>query len=354
LLRGLIIIDKLIDVVIGPLVGAVSGYFNLPAYGKIVYNKFIGNIKKYNQENDFWRDAIGPYFYMPAERNLYDGQLVELNNFEITEWFPRCPGLFWTKDAYESRNHAAQYIDRTTDRYIVLSPYGKTLMVLGGRGTTRLEVHTDNYNYKVLCATSSGRCDAGIPLVVSRGVYDEIRDELHHDGSIRADLSGFYSPFPMRYDELIWGNPGAELPSKVRSWLANSLHIPKYCLKVESRLSVRKKKSESSIQATAWTLFNLRNQDNPEKALPPSFVFWSFDPRFEDSIEEATNEIKNYIQYFGTGEILTDFDERVQRFVSKYPLSDIMHKRMDIIREQNTEYNNIFNSSRDLTDVMDY
>ena len=345
-------IDKLIDIVIGPLVGAVSGYFNLPVYGKIVYRKLIGNVNKYNQEHDFWRDAIGPYFYVPAQRNLHNGQLVELDNFEITEWFPRCPGLFWTKEANEYRNQAEQHVERTTDSYMVLSPYGKTLMVLGGRGTTRLESHSDNYNYKVLCATSSGRCDAGIPLVVSKDVYDEIRNELHHDGSICADINGFYTPFPMRYDELILENPGAELPGKVKSWLANSLHVPKYCLRVESNLSIRKKKSESNIQATAWTLFNLINHDDPEKALPPSFVFWSFNPRIEKSVDDAADRMKEYIKYHGTGEILTDFDEMIQRFVSKYPLSDIMDKRINAIREQNTVYNNIFNRTKELTEVM--
>ncbi len=152
--------------------------------------------------------------------------------------------MFWTADGNEYRIQASDFIDRQTDKYIVYSPQGKTLMVLGGRGTTRLESHLGNYDYKVLCATSSGRCDAGIPLVVSKSIYEDIRNELQHEGSICANLRGFYSPLPLNYEELVLEAPGSELPAKLRSWLANSLHIPRYCLKVDSRLLIEKRKSD--------------------------------------------------------------------------------------------------------------
>lgn len=343
-------IDKIVNKVIGPLVGGISGYFNLPVYGRAKYNEIRGRILTYNSENEFWKDAIGPYFYNPAPTNLFDGQLVKLDNFEITEWFPRCPGLIWTKDGNKYRNQATKFLDRgLTDQYIVYSPRGKTFMVLGGRGTTRLESHLGDYDYKVLCATSSGRCDAGIPLVVSRDVYEEIRNELQHEGSVCADLKGFYSQLPLHYDQLVLESPGSELPMRLRSWLANSLYIPRYCLKVESRLLIRKKESVSNIQATAWTLFRF---EDPE--LPYSFVFWSFDPRNEDSILSATRKIQIYIENYGAGEILTDFDERVQRFVSKFPLSSVMDPRMDTITEQKTIFEDIFRGAKELDDVDDY
>ena len=47
-------IDKLIDKAIGPLAGAVFGYYNLPIYGRVLYNDIRGKILKNNKENEFW------------------------------------------------------------------------------------------------------------------------------------------------------------------------------------------------------------------------------------------------------------------------------------------------------------
>jgi hypothetical protein len=338
--------ENLVEKAVESLAGGVIGYYNLPAYGRARYHAFRGNIIKYNKEEDYWKDAIGPYFHIPSYTNLHDGQLVELNNFEITEWVPRCPGLFWTREGNNYRSQASALIDRRTDKYIVYSPKGKTLMVLGGRGTTRLE-HREGY--KVLCATSSGRSDAGIPLVVSRGVYESLRNELQREGSICADLEGFYSQLPIDYINLILTTPGLELPANLTSLLANSLHIPKYCLRVDSRLLIKIRNSESNIQATAWTMFKPK-----ENLLPYSFAFWSFDPRYEESIVDATDQIEDYIEAYGTGEILTDFDERVQRFASQSPLSIIMDSHEDKSSEQKAILRDIILKAEELQGIDSY
>ncbi len=103
------------------------------------------------------------------------------------------------------------------------------------------------------------------------------------------------------------------------------------------------------IQATAWTLFKPR-----EELLPYSFTFWSFDPKDEDSIKDATENIERYVEHYGTGEVLTDFDERVQRFVSKCPLRplrDVMNLKMDAFNEQKMIFDDIIKKAEKLQGI---
>ena len=141
----------IIKKVISSIFGALKGNESLKEHGKILLKKVRGDITKYNQERNFWRDVIGSNFYHPAQRTLSTGKAVELRNFRITEWFPRCPGLVWTSEAQRYRKSALDYvwewdkmdIHRYTkfvgEKLGVFTPIGKTKMVLGGLGTTRLE-----------------------------------------------------------------------------------------------------------------------------------------------------------------------------------------------------------------------
>jgi len=324
---------EIVKEIVGPLVAGLSGYYNLPVYGRVLYKQARGKVVEYDREELFWRDAIGPYFYEEAQTNLFEGQLVKLVDFDITEWFPRCPGMFWTAEGHIYRERAKDYVADQIDKYrhIAFSPRGKSLMILGGIGTTRLEVHTgDERDYKILCATSSGRCDAGIPLVVTRGVWEQIRDGILSEGAVKADVSGFYSPLPIKYEDLVI-ETGTELARELRSFLSDSLYLPRYCLLVESSLQLKRRKSISSVQATAWTLFKSSDTDS---ALPYSFTYHSIDAKSENSIKEAAEFIEGYVNYYGGEEILTDFDEKIRRFSSTYPLSEVMKYEIDQSAEQ--------------------
>jgi hypothetical protein len=323
-------IETVVEKIVGPLIGMLSGYFNLPEYGRVLYKRARGKILEYSHEEQFWKDAIGEYFYQPSRRKLFQDNLVRLVDFEITEWFPRCPGLYWTKIGQEYRKNAVKDLINKFG-YTVYSPRGKSRMILGGLGTIRLKEHTvDKENYKVLCATSSGKCDAGIPLVISKGVYDEIQNEIHTEGSINADVEGFYSQLPINWEDLVIETPGSEISKRVKSWIAASYYVPRYCLQIGSRLQIKKRKSESVVQATAWTLYGCK-ESNP---LPYSFTFHTFDPKDGNDIKEAAEFIQMYVTEFGGRGILTEFDEVISRFPSVYPLSKVMQSEVDQSIEQ--------------------
>ena len=216
-------------------------------------------------------------------------------------------------------------------RYVVLAPPGKSLMILGGLGTTRLELHKgDQIDYKLLCATSSGKCDAGIPLVVTKGVWEQVREQILSEGVVQADVLAFFSPLPVKYEEFLV-NTGTELVGNLRNFLSYTLHVPRYCLLVESSLQIKRKKSESPVQATAWTLFKTGYAD---PALPYSFTYHSFDPRNEVSIKKAAEFIQGYVIEHEGEAVLTEFDEKIRRLSPAHPLSSVMECEVDQSLEQ--------------------
>jgi hypothetical protein len=198
-------------------------------------------------------------------------------------------------------------------------------------GTTRLELHRgDHYEYKLLCATSSGKCDAGIPLVVTRGVWEQIRDQILSEGAVKADILAFYSPLPVRYEDILV-ETGTALSGHLKTFLSFTQYVPRYCLFVESILQIKKKRSKSSVQATAWTLFKTKEVD---AALPYSFTYHCFDPQNEVSIKEAAEFIQGYVNDYKSEEVLTEFDEKIRRLSSVYPLSRVMRCEVDQSVEQ--------------------
>src|SRR5438132_896036 len=98
--------EKAVKLVVGPIWASLSSYLNLPAYAKVKWKEVRQGKKSYNSEGDYWRDAIGLDFAEPSETRLHDGDLVELQEFELSEWFPRAPGSFWTKYGTELRLRA--------------------------------------------------------------------------------------------------------------------------------------------------------------------------------------------------------------------------------------------------------
>ncbi len=313
--------------VLEPLVGGIKGYFNLPTYLKIKKGQLFGRMTEYTTEKQFWRDAIGPYFYQKAERKLNSGHLIKLKNFIITEWFPRCPGIMWTQEGQKNQQIATKYY--TTRHEFdnaskgIFLPAGKSKMILGGFGSIRL-AKTDDRDYHVLCATSSGICDGGIPLVVTTNVYDQIKEELFDNGAILATLEGIYSEVPIDWGTTVMSSPSSdELVTKLRYQLSNSLHIPRNCLLVESRLQLGKisKIQGKSVRATAWTLY--------KDWMGYSFTYSNFDPRNEDTILRSVQFIEEYVAYFGGKKMLTEFDGKIRRIRSTFPHSDVFNNRID-------------------------
>lgn len=319
--------------VLSSIYGGLKGYYGLDEYARVLFHRARGNIIKYNQESEFWKDVIGPYFHEPSPTNLVTGQAVELRDFHVTEWSPRCPGLIWTTEAKGLRESAQMHrhrdlIEQAGHKLGIYTQVGKTYMVLGGLGTTRIDKITgtesgEKIDYRILCGTSSGMSDQGVPLVVAESVYDELKQELIEEGTVLANLTGFYSELPVDWKDTIIDLPSArDFSPMLKEELKTTLHVPRHCIVIKSRKLVSNIRTTSlDPTATAWTLFKHPNYiysdrtDDPQNSCY-SFTFATFNPKNEESIKKAANFLIEYIQEYKGTEIYTDFDKKIRRLRS--------------------------------------
>ncbi len=197
-------LGKVIDKVIGPLFGTLSAYYNLPAYVKTKWAEKKHGTYAYFREEDFWKDAIGYAFQKRAIQKLREGNVIELQGFELSEWFPRAPGSFWTARGTRLRTAAKGEIEHEATKILIFTPKGKELMIQGGVGTLRLELHGPGAaKYKILGATSSGDCSRGVPVVLPEDVYFHLRDDLLTDGGLRATVKGVYTGLPISREDIV-------------------------------------------------------------------------------------------------------------------------------------------------------
>ncbi len=307
--------SPLLKKIAGPIIAGVAGYFGLKQYGKTIIHRVTGKpTNQYSSDRDFWRDVLGSRYYDPqhsmtSKVKLKGGELIRLTDFQLIEWFPRCPGLYWTKKATESRVASRNDIQLLNNE-TVLSPKGKGQMILGGRGTTRLPaMKLEDNRFKILCATKSPLAEQGIPVILTENVYSKVVDQINESGSVMTDLEGFLFNNPIDWSSTVISSLGNETLSQgLRNYLSTTLHVPKYCIVVGSRLMISKKesKTESNIRATAWTLFQQWSDDY-------SYTFSTFSPKDEDTIVLSSDFIKDYVEQFNGIRMITDFDGVIAR-----------------------------------------
>ncbi len=146
----------------------------------------ILEIEAYNFDNVqgdkiFWEKVLSG--------QLLKGQMLRLKNFQISSWFPRKPGQYWTYEAASARNYAfKRHIEDVNENGIVFDIYGKTLMTdLGGIGSVKFNKNRD---FILVTATASGMTDEGIPLVCRKNVWEQLEKEFDKQNKIEVDIDG--------------------------------------------------------------------------------------------------------------------------------------------------------------------
>lgn len=221
-------------------------------------------------------------------------------------------------------------------------------MVSGGIGTNRTLSHeTQNGSYRILCATSSGVCDAGIPIVCINDVYSKIQEPLIENSGIEVNIKGTLVELPFSIDQILVPARGIELNQTLKDWLSTALHIPRYFILVESSLQVKKYISDFHLRASAWTLFD-REVDN---GIIPSFTYATFNPGKSSSLEKASDFITKYVNDHSGVTIYTDFDEHVRRLESKYNIGDLMDRQYNSQTAEN-DLNTFLAWGRSVQDVL--
>ena len=119
---------------------------------------------------DFWNQILRSW--QPGLR------WVELVHFQVTDWFPRTPGVYHTSYAASVRREAEHH-KREEDGTVFYEPRGEFHMILGGLGTVRFKpVAVGGEKHWLCTATSDGYCHSGVPLAIPDHLMGSIESIL--------------------------------------------------------------------------------------------------------------------------------------------------------------------------------
>jgi hypothetical protein len=287
------------------LIKSLFGYYGLRDYLTFWYYDTFDPEKIteiYAYEDDPTISGEEVFWRMVMTGGLLEGNPVRLYNFQVSPWFPRKPGLYWTYGAALARQTAMQrHVERVEENTIVFDIYGKTLMSeLGGIGTVNFRKNRDNV---LFTATASGDTQRGIPIVCSRQVWNEIEKSLRADRMVEIDLQGTVEAVPTEFNSFFLRSPG----------------LPKIAVAVKSILNIRAKKvSRLHVIVTPWTIFESSNKD-----FPYGFTYITHD-LLGDRMDESVKWMMDYIERYDGELILTDFDEETNPLNAIFPLNGCM------------------------------
>ena len=301
------------------IISGIGTAFAIRSYYKTLMDYFDPSIKKtrkrikndyfeYNMDLDgdllFWRDFLKNDFYNPVDKSIEDfskplriGDMVELQNSNISRWVPFFPGK---RCSIEGK----MVIDRHNKTFPKHHEYGleeelvsrNESCVLSGSAAVRLLP----FNHQYLLCASGVLCEMGIPILLSEKIYENgIQEVISKEGCVNANIIGTLSELPWEWKERMEGD----------SFNKNSQSIyglPRVVLKVDS---IKKIGTAEEVIAQAWTQFV--DREYKHTALMNSV----FTPKEPEDIQKAVNVIANYKQFLESGliggkwEIDTEFDE---------------------------------------------
>lgn len=291
----------------------IVDYLEIPNYLSLRARGVFQGEKRYKSEEAFWKDVLGPLFHGSRARNpvTREGDVVILENFQLSPWCPRLPGLYWTYAGKTIREITSQNLKFKKVLGLHFVPNDKRQrMSQGGLGTVRLSKHD---GLRLYGATTSGKLDAAIPVLVSSNVAGNFLRFSKRNPFMEVDLKGTLRIIPKTYLSERW-----------------SPHIPKLCLYVNSILNAEKYISDFSLRASAWTIYHHPRVRKEENRF--GYTYCYFNPVDESSIIEATDWISNYIGEYtkNRGIPLTDYDEQTCRFESAVlPLTNVFDGNID-------------------------
>ena len=224
---------------------------------------------------------------------------VHLQGFRITDWFPRSPGVFWSKYAREARE--AVYANRPEsdpELGLIYTPQSKMGLIEGGGiGTIRLRPRVVD---ETLCwfgtAVKSDHCHLGIPLAIP--------DTLLQQSSIRwgdiVDIKGH-----VKFLQDVGLEDVGDQVAGVR---------PILVFVDELRGVTTRRKSETPIIITPVALFQTDDEHERSK-----YSFVQCAAGSDSELDEATEWIEKYSTKH-SGHIITNFDEQ-RPILADAPLS---------------------------------
>ncbi|MCU0497653.1 MAG: hypothetical protein MUF87_09910 [Anaerolineae bacterium] len=247
------------------------------------------------QSNEaFWQP-----FIQRDERPLPALKWITLENFQLCDWFPRTPGVFFTELAAEAR-----YLERArvirVEGFNHYAPDGKKRMIdTGGIGCLRFKpIKIEGLDCWLYTATSDDFCHTGVPLLIPNKVLTQINFDL----SRRVKVIG-----EIRF-----------LPDILEPYFRDWVKIPQIYVHVD-RIEALPMAS-TPIEVTPTVLFSFDPQKSEEyfHNIRKSVHWWyprggdfglTFVTCYPDQMDLACSRIERYVDMYGQA-ILTNFDQQ--------------------------------------------
>jgi hypothetical protein len=124
-----------------------------------------GRDERFGTEEAFW-----------TKSNELHLASVCLENFRISDWFPRTPGVYWSRHGISARTNTwANEPKHDPELGRIFNPKSKmSLIEEGGIGTIRLRPRRiDNTDCWLATAVTSSQCAGGIPLAIPNSFIQE-------------------------------------------------------------------------------------------------------------------------------------------------------------------------------------
>jgi hypothetical protein len=258
----------------------------------------------FGDEAALWQAAL-------AGRGFYETRRLVLKEVVLTDWLPRSPGRYHTREAWHARGEAQSRIAERHGDHVVYSPDGKTSMVQGGVGCLRLAAkQIGGQRVKFLGATTSGVVHRGFVVALDEELYGEIAAQVDHRGGVRCTGAG-----TIRY----WRSS-----EPLDFFMAKD--VPRVYLGVDQlHPAARRPDDVSRIDVTPAVTFASDGRE--------FFAYSHFRPGDPGDVARAAGWLSHYVVERHRGRVLTDFDELVPRFAdTAAPLRELMDVHVPVDR----------------------
>lgn len=265
--------------------------------------------RTYDSNAAVWQDVI--------DDRLRATVTLKLRNFLMSEWFPRSPGLFYTREAEDSREQAMQYrltaplkselhdiddaqSDNDPDRdfMYIFDPYGKLSMLKGGIGSIRLRDKEVRQGYVWFMSVSSTPvAHEGFPIALPDHLYQRYIDEIITTGYLPCTVVGKLQLLPRDLSALFRDYTGVpQLYLLVEEVQPNT--TPKFSL-------------DEPFRTSAAVTFSSTYEGYPRMYA----AYVTFYPGKKHSLQDRIEWLQEtYVEGMYRGRIITDFDEQTRHF----------------------------------------
>lgn len=181
----------------------------------------------YNDNRSLWNDILN--------EGIRANIALSLKNFQLFEWFPRSPGLYYLPEAEWARKEAMYYLTTSSSEgdlweideanrissknsaylpstkdnsMLIFTPQGKSRMLLGGIGCIRLrDQEIPEGKVWFMSASSTPVAHEGFPLALPDFFYQKYIDQIINEGAISCTVTGHLRFLPDQLNTLFRDYP---------------------------------------------------------------------------------------------------------------------------------------------------